>query len=128
MCFRLSSAKVRPARRWCARPSTSWCSPAALATGKRIAAAAAERLLPVVLELGGKDPMLVLDDADVDVASSAAVWGAFVNAGQACLSVERCYVHHSLVRIVCQRVRGKDEKAARRQRNGSRNRRWPDDP
>ena len=65
-------------------------------TGKRIAAAAAERLLPVVLELGGKDPMLVLDDADIDVASSAAVWGAFVNAGQACLSVERCYVHHSL--------------------------------
>jgi len=67
-----------------------------VATGKRIAAAAAERLLPVVLELGGKDPMLVLDDADLDVASSAAVWGAFVNAGQACLSVERCYVHRSL--------------------------------
>jgi succinate-semialdehyde dehydrogenase/glutarate-semialdehyde dehydrogenase len=40
--------------------------------------------------------MLVLEDADVDVASSAAVWGAFVNAGQACLSVERCYVHRSL--------------------------------
>ncbi len=40
--------------------------------------------------------MLVLDDADVEVASSAAVWGAFVNAGQACLSVERCYVHQSL--------------------------------
>src|SRR5258708_35818603 len=67
-----------------------------VATGKRIAAAAAERLLPVVLELGGKDPMLVLGDADVDVASSAAVWGAFLNAGQACLSVERCYVHRSL--------------------------------
>ncbi len=67
-----------------------------VATGKRIAMAAAERLLPVVLELGGKDPMLVLDDADVDVASSAAVWGAFVNAGQTCLSVERCYVHRSL--------------------------------
>jgi acyl-CoA reductase-like NAD-dependent aldehyde dehydrogenase len=66
-----------------------------VATGKRIAAAAAERLLPVVLELGGKDPMLVLDDADLDVASSAAVWGAFVNAGQTCLSVERCYVHRS---------------------------------
>lgn len=65
-------------------------------TGRRIAAAAAERLLPVVLELGGKDAMLVLDDADLDVASSAAVWGAFVNAGQACLSVERCYVHRSL--------------------------------
>jgi acyl-CoA reductase-like NAD-dependent aldehyde dehydrogenase len=67
-----------------------------VATGKRIAAAAAERLLPVVLELGGKDPMIVLEDADVDVASSAAVWGAFVNAGQACLSVERCYVHRNL--------------------------------
>jgi acyl-CoA reductase-like NAD-dependent aldehyde dehydrogenase len=67
-----------------------------VATGKRIAAAAAERLLPVVLELGGKDPMLVLDDADVEVASSAAVWGAFMNAGQTCLSVERCYVHRTL--------------------------------
>jgi len=65
-------------------------------TGKRIAQAAAARLLPVVLELGGKDPMLVLEDANLDVASSAAVWGAFVNAGQACLSVERCYVHRSL--------------------------------
>ena len=65
-------------------------------TGKRVAAAAAARLLPVVLELGGKDPMLVLSDADVDIASSGAVWGAFVNAGQACLSVERCYVHRSL--------------------------------
>ncbi len=67
-----------------------------VATGKRIAASAAARLLPVVLELGGKDPMLVLDDADLDVASSGAVWGAFVNAGQACLSVERCYVHRSV--------------------------------
>src|SRR3989449_638921 len=67
-----------------------------VATGKWIAQAAAARLLPVVLELGGKDPMIVLDDAEVEVASSGAVWGAFVNAGQACLSVERCYVHRSL--------------------------------
>ena len=66
-----------------------------VATGKRIAEAAAARLLPVVLELGGKDPMLVCDDADLDLASSAAVWGAFVNAGQTCLSVKRCYVHRS---------------------------------
>ena len=66
------------------------------ATGKRIGQAAGARLLPVVLELGGKDPMLVLDDVDIDVVSSGAVWGAFVNAGQACLSVERCYVHHSI--------------------------------
>jgi succinate-semialdehyde dehydrogenase/glutarate-semialdehyde dehydrogenase len=67
-----------------------------VATGKRIAQAAATRLLPVVLELGGKDPMLVLDDADIEVASSGAVWGAFMNAGQACVSVERCYVHRNL--------------------------------
>ena len=67
-----------------------------VATGKRIAQAAGERLLPVVLELGGKDPMIVLEDADIDVASSGAVWGAFMNAGQTCLSVERCYVHRSI--------------------------------
>jgi acyl-CoA reductase-like NAD-dependent aldehyde dehydrogenase len=67
-----------------------------VATGKRIAQSAAEKLLPVVLELGGKDPMLVLDDADIDIASSAAVWGAFMNAGQTCLSVERCYVDEKI--------------------------------
>jgi succinate-semialdehyde dehydrogenase/glutarate-semialdehyde dehydrogenase len=67
-----------------------------VATGKRIAQMAGARLLPVVLELGGKDPMIVLDDADIDVASSGAVWGAFVNAGQTCLSVERCYVHRNI--------------------------------
>src|SRR5579864_8691774 len=67
-----------------------------VATGKRIAQMAAARLLPVVLELGGKDPMIVLEDADVDVVSSGAVGGAFVNADQTCLSVERCYVHKSI--------------------------------
>src|SRR6202045_1753929 len=67
-------------------------------TGRRIAEIAAHRLLPVVLELGGKDPMLVLEDADIDIASSGAVWGAFMNAGQTCLSVERCYVHQRLYR------------------------------
>ena len=67
-----------------------------MGTGKRIAQMAAQRLLPVVLELGGKDPMIVLEDADLDVASSGAVWGAFVNAGQACLSVERCYVQRTM--------------------------------
>jgi acyl-CoA reductase-like NAD-dependent aldehyde dehydrogenase len=67
-----------------------------VATGKRVAEAAAQKLLPVVLELGGKDPMIVLDDADLEIASSGALWGAFMNAGQTCLSVERCYVHRSL--------------------------------
>ena len=65
-------------------------------TGERVAEMAAKKMLPVLLELGGKDPMLVLKDADLEVASSAALWGAFMNAGQTCLSVERCYVHRSL--------------------------------
>ena len=65
-------------------------------TGRRIAQAAAPRFLPVVLELGGKDPTIVLDDADLDTASSGVVWGAFMNAGQTCLSIERCYVHRSV--------------------------------
>ena len=81
-----------------------------VATGKRIAAGAAERLLPVVLELGGKDPMIVLEDADVDVASSAAVWETFVNAEQACLSVERCYVHRSLYERFANACAGKAKK------------------
>ena len=66
-------------------------------TGRRIAQAAAPRFLPVVLELGGKDPTIVLEDADLDTASSGVVWGAFMNAGQTCLSIERCYVHRSVL-------------------------------
>ena len=67
-----------------------------VATGKRVAEAAAKQLTPVVLELGGKDPMVVLEDADIENAARGAVWGAFANAGQACASVERCYVHESI--------------------------------
>ena len=63
-----------------------------VATGKRIQAKAAERLLPTVLELGGKDAMIVCADANLETASSGAVWGAFTNAGQTCVSVERVYV------------------------------------
>jgi len=67
-----------------------------VATGRRVAQACAARLVPSVLELGGKDAMIVLADADLDLASSAAVWGSFTNCGQACLSVERLYVEHSV--------------------------------
>jgi acyl-CoA reductase-like NAD-dependent aldehyde dehydrogenase len=67
-----------------------------VATGKRVAEAAAKYLTPVVLELGGKDPMIVLEDADFENAARAAVWGAFANSGQACASVERCYVQESI--------------------------------
>ncbi len=61
-------------------------------TGKRVMAAASDRLTPVVLELGGKDPMIVCDDADLARAARGAVWGAFQNSGQTCMSVERVYV------------------------------------
>jgi acyl-CoA reductase-like NAD-dependent aldehyde dehydrogenase len=75
-----------------------------VATGKRVAEAAANYLIPVVLELGGKDPMIVLDDANVENAARGAVWGAFANSGQACASVERCYVHESLAEKFTQAV------------------------
>ncbi|MDQ4120436.1 MAG: aldehyde dehydrogenase family protein [Acidobacteriota bacterium] len=67
-----------------------------VATGKKIAEAAARNLTPVVLELGGKDPMIVLEDANLETAAQAAVWGAFANAGQTCASVERLYVHEKI--------------------------------
>ncbi|RDH77228.1 aldehyde dehydrogenase family protein [Mycolicibacterium moriokaense] len=62
------------------------------ATGAKVMERAARRLTPVSLELGGKDPMIVLEDADIDLAAHAAVWGAMFNAGQTCVSVERVYV------------------------------------
>ena len=65
-------------------------------TGRKIAANAAKNLTPIVLELGGKDPMIVFADADLERTSSAAVWGAFTNSGQACSSVERLYVEESV--------------------------------
>ena len=61
-------------------------------TGKRVMRRAAERLIPVSLELGGKDPMIVLKDADIERAAGACVWGALMNAGQVCTSIERVYV------------------------------------
>jgi len=65
-------------------------------TGRHVAEACAKNLIPSVLELGGKDAMLVLADADLDVASSAAVWGAYTNCGQVCLSVERLFVESAV--------------------------------
>ena len=67
-----------------------------VATGKRVAEACARNLTPSVLELGGKDAMLVLTDANLDVASSAALWGSFTNCGQVCLSVERLFVERGV--------------------------------
>ena len=65
-------------------------------TGRRIAEACGRALIPSVLELGGKDAMIVLSDANLEVASSAAVWGGMMNCGQACVSVERVYVEQAV--------------------------------
>ncbi|MDN3578635.1 aldehyde dehydrogenase family protein [Chitinimonas viridis] len=67
-----------------------------IATGKRVMAQAAELLVPVELELGGKDPMLVFADANLERAVAGAMWGAFTNTGQSCTSIERCYVARPL--------------------------------
>ncbi|GAA4405714.1 aldehyde dehydrogenase family protein [Tsukamurella soli] len=66
------------------------------ATGKRVMAACAETLTPVVIEAGGKDAFLVDADADLDAAADAAAWGSFANAGQTCVGVERIYVHRDV--------------------------------
>ncbi|MCA9773664.1 MAG: aldehyde dehydrogenase family protein [Myxococcales bacterium] len=64
--------------------------------GRFIAVECAKQLKPVLLELGGKDPMIVCRDADVERAARGAVWGAFNNAGQVCMSVERVYVEEPI--------------------------------
>lgn len=65
-------------------------------TGKRLMAEAAATLTPLSLELGGKDPMIVLPDADLERATSGAAWAGYQNAGQSCGGVERIYVHESV--------------------------------
>lgn len=78
-----------------------------VSTGKKIMAAAAEHLIPVNLELGGKDAMVILPDADLDFASSAALWGGFSNSGQVCASVERILVHESIAELFMVKLKEK---------------------
>jgi succinate-semialdehyde dehydrogenase/glutarate-semialdehyde dehydrogenase len=75
-----------------------------VATGKRVMASAAKNLTPVVLELGGKDAAVVCRDADLDRAARGIVWGAFMNAGQTCASVERVYVEEPVADAFVARV------------------------
>ncbi len=80
-----------------------------VATGRKVAAACGERLIPCTLELGGKAPAVVCADADLERTANALVWGAFANSGQVCASVERAYVHEAvhdeLVAKVVERTR-----------------------
>jgi acyl-CoA reductase-like NAD-dependent aldehyde dehydrogenase len=72
------------------------CFTGSVATGRKVAQAAAKRFIPAFLELGGKDPAIVLPSADLDLATSAILWGSVVNTGQSCLSIERIYVAESI--------------------------------
>ena len=72
--------------------------------GRRVMELAARNLTHIVLELGGKDPMVVLDDADLDLAARGAVWAAFMNTGQSCASIERVYVDEKIAEPFTARV------------------------
>ncbi len=74
------------------------------ANGKQVMAAAAETLTPVVLELGGKDPMIVCDDADLEQAAGAAMLGVFTASGQMCVAAERLYVFDAVYDEFVRRV------------------------
>ncbi len=72
------------------------CFTGSTATGRKVYAAAAQRMIPVFLELGGKDPVIVLPSANLEIAAASICWGGTANAGQSCLSIERIYVHESV--------------------------------
>jgi acyl-CoA reductase-like NAD-dependent aldehyde dehydrogenase len=75
-----------------------------VATGRKVAAACGERLIPCVLELGGKAPAVVCADADLERTANALVWGAFAHNGQVCASVERAYVHDAVYQELVEKV------------------------
>lgn len=81
-----------------------------VATGRKVARAAAERLVPCTLELGGKDPAIILEDANLERAANGVVWGTYYNSGQVCLSVERAYAHHEIYEEFVDRVVRKTRK------------------
>jgi len=72
------------------------CFTGSVATGRKVAVQAAGRLIPAYLELGGKDPLIVLDGADLERATDAALRGSVLSTGQACQSIERIYVQRSI--------------------------------
>lgn len=74
------------------------------ASGRKVAAACAERLIPCALELGGKDAAIVLADADLERAANGIVWGAMMNAGQNCGAVERVYVERAVAKELTEKV------------------------
>ena len=72
-------------------------------TGRTVMRDAAEKLIPVILELGGKDAMVVMDDADIERCADGATWASFVNSGQVCVSVKRIYVQKKAYDVFLER-------------------------
>ena len=85
------------------------CFTGSVPTGRSIAERAAARFIPAFLELGGKDPAVVLASADLDRATSAILWGSTANAGQACQSIERVYVAESIADVFIEMLVSKAE-------------------
>ncbi|MBF2025828.1 MAG: aldehyde dehydrogenase family protein [Oscillatoriales cyanobacterium C42_A2020_001] len=83
------------------------CFTGSVATGRKVAEVATKRFIPAFLELGGKDPAVVLESANLDLATSAILWGSVVNAGQSCLSIERIYVAESIFETFVDRLLAK---------------------
>jgi acyl-CoA reductase-like NAD-dependent aldehyde dehydrogenase len=86
------------------------CFTGSVPTGRLVGAAAAAAFIPAFLELGGKDPAIVLSGADLERASSALLWGSVANAGQSCLSIERIYVAADIHDDLVDRLVSKAEK------------------
>jgi succinate-semialdehyde dehydrogenase / glutarate-semialdehyde dehydrogenase len=83
------------------------CFTGSTATGRKVYQAACDNFIPVFLELGGKDAVIVTETADIERAASAILWGSVANAGQSCLSIERVYVQRSIFNQFLSRLVGK---------------------
>ncbi|MCA1994130.1 MAG: aldehyde dehydrogenase family protein [Coleofasciculus sp. S288] len=86
------------------------CFTGSVATGRKVAEVAARRFIPAFLELGGKDPAIVLESADLELATSALLWGSVVNTGQSCLSIERIYVSQSIFETFIEKLVNKAQR------------------
>lgn len=83
------------------------CFTGSTATGRKVYQAACDNFIPVFLELGGKDAVIVTESADIERATSAILWGSVANAGQSCLSIERIYVNRNIYHQFLSRLVGK---------------------
>ncbi len=81
------------------------CFTGSTATGRKIAEICGRMLKPVILELGGKDPMVIFEDANLNRAAKAALWGGISNSGQTCIAVERVIIHESVYDVFIEKLK-----------------------